>query len=151
MARSSMRPHTDLRFEALGVQPRANQLGRKVKAIASGNPDFAEALRHRMKDPQRFEAFMEGKTTYLCPDNPCSKCGGTRRVVRDRRCHACVIRKRAEGFAILKKQKQERRRHGKPAGALADSDAGTRQPESEAPPRDLFQEIFPDSLTGLAA
>jgi hypothetical protein len=77
----------DSRFSLHQRAPRADKLGRDVARICRVDHSFAEALRRRVSNPARWEAFMAGDAGYV--GNRCPRCQSTLRRTRDRSCLQC--------------------------------------------------------------
>jgi hypothetical protein len=90
----------DPRFTLHQQQPRADKLGTKQREICSRDNAFAEALRKRVSNPVRWEAFLAGKSEYEGQD--CPKCRSNRRRTRDRSCYACKLKANAENFGRIR-------------------------------------------------
>ena len=101
----SSRPHgpqTDDRFQLHQRQPRADKLDERQRRICRADPAYREALRQRVGNPDRFDAFMGCVANYVDFDRPCPACEGVRRRVRDRSCYHCHLRRGRENFDRLK-------------------------------------------------
>jgi hypothetical protein len=90
----------DPRFTLHQQQPRADKLGNKQRKICRSDNAFAEALRKRVSNPVRWEAFLAGKPEYEGQD--CPKCRSNRRRTRDRSCYACKLKANAENFRRIR-------------------------------------------------
>jgi hypothetical protein len=66
------------------------------------DPAYADALSARVNDPRRFAAFVVGATSYIRLAEPCARCGGFRRRVRDRSCYTCHLNRGKENFERMK-------------------------------------------------
>ncbi len=95
-------PRRDPRFSLHQVQPRANKLDARQRTAARMDHAFAAALEARVGDPRRFAAFMAGAASYVRIGDPCRRCGGFRRRVRDRSCYGCHLARSGENFERMK-------------------------------------------------
>jgi len=95
-------PHSDRKFSLHHQQPRADKLCARQRRLCRQDPAFAEALRRRVADPVRFDAFVSGATSYLRLAEPCKRCGGYKRRVRDRSCYQCHLARSGENFERMK-------------------------------------------------
>ena len=84
-------PQADDRFALHQRQPRADKLDNRQYRICRADHGYREALRLRVANPDRFDAFMGGIASYIDFDRPCPKCGAVRRRVRDRSCYTCHL------------------------------------------------------------
>ena len=101
-ARHPRQPRHDPRFGLHHVQPRADKLDARQRKAARMDHAFAEALGARVGDPRRFAAFMAGAPSYVRIGEPCPRCGGFRRRVRDRSCYPCHLARGGESFERMK-------------------------------------------------
>lgn len=101
-ASESLRKHHDMRFTLHHQQPRADKLCARQRRICRLDPAFADALKQRVSDPVRFEAFMSGVVSYYRLNAPCKRCGSYVRRVRDRSCYQCHLRRSGENFERMK-------------------------------------------------
>ncbi|TPE62311.1 hypothetical protein FJQ54_07250 [Sandaracinobacter neustonicus] len=95
-------PRHDPRFVLHAAQPRANKLDARQRAICKVDPAFADALSARVNDPRRFAAFAVGATSYIRMAEPCPRCEGFRRRVRDRSCYACHLNRGRDNFERMR-------------------------------------------------
>jgi len=96
------RPQHDPRFLLHHRQPRANKLDAQQRRICHADPAFSAALERRVNDPRRFAAFLAGVPSYIRLSDPCGRCGGFRRRVRDRSCYTCHLNRGRENFERMK-------------------------------------------------
>lgn len=92
----------DPRFQLHHRQPRANKLDARQRTLCRADAAFAEALRGRVSNPERFSAFIAGAASYIVLDSPCLKCGSLKKRTRDRSCHGCHLRRSGENFERMK-------------------------------------------------
>jgi hypothetical protein len=83
--------HFDGRFRLHQRQPRSDKLCRDQFKLCHVDHAFASALRQRVSNPARWEAFMGRSPEYR--GIPCPKCASTRRRTRDRSCYSCKLKK----------------------------------------------------------
>lgn len=95
-------PRHDPRFSLHRGQPRANKLDARQRNSCRMDPAFADALSARVNDPRRFAAFAAGATSYIRLAEPCARCGGFRRRVRDRSCYTCHLNRGRDNFERMK-------------------------------------------------
>lgn len=95
-------PQSDPRFTLHQRQPRADKLDTRQRRLCIADPAFREALRSRVKSPERFTAFMDGATYYVALERPCAKCGNFKRRTRDRSCYRCHLNRGGENFERMK-------------------------------------------------
>jgi hypothetical protein len=93
-------PHIDPRFTLHQQQPRADKLGIAQRRLCRMDHVFADALRKRVANPIRWDAFLAGKPDYQ--GHACPKCGSTRRRTRDRSCYLCKLQANAENFGRIR-------------------------------------------------
>lgn len=90
------------RFKATwGREPRASILDKEQRRIAMADPAYREALRRRVRSPERFAAFMAGKPFYAAPDRPCRLCGSIRKRPRDHTCLDCILAKNRGDWQMM--------------------------------------------------
>ncbi len=82
-------PKHDPRFTAHHCQPRGGKLDRRQRQLCRVDPSYQAALRPRVSDPARWDAFLGGSSQYR--GKPCRKCGSTSRRVRDASCYDCLL------------------------------------------------------------
>ena len=95
-------PQADDRFALHQRQPRADKLDNRQYRICRADHGYREALRLRVANPDRFDAFMGGIASYIDFDRPCPKCDAVRRRVRDRSCYTCHLRRGRDHFDRIK-------------------------------------------------
>lgn len=89
-------------FEAAyGRQPRASVLDSEQRKIALVDPAFREALRKRVRNPERFAAFMARQPFYMAPDRACGLCGGQRKRPRDHTCYDCILDRNRDDWEMM--------------------------------------------------
>ncbi|MDB5764199.1 MAG: hypothetical protein JWQ21_3194 [Herminiimonas sp.] len=81
----------DSRFALHGRQPRASKLDRRQLILCRNDPAYAAALRLRVSDPVRWEAFLGGRPHY--EGKVCPKCCRSSRRTRDGSCYVCLLAK----------------------------------------------------------
>lgn len=87
-------PDTLAHYESRhGVRIRASKLTRALREIAQTDTAVAEFLRARVREPERFAAFLAGRGWYDS-DRRCTRCGSARRTVYCASCHACQTARR---------------------------------------------------------
>lgn len=74
------------------VKVSANRLTKALRAALADQPEAVELLRARCGDARRFEAWLQGASTYEAAE-PCARDGSTKRITRDGYCWACKQRK----------------------------------------------------------
>jgi len=84
-----------------GRQPKASILDTEQRRIAQADPAFREALRRRVRNPERFAAFMAGKPFYTAPERPCARCGGHRKRARDHTCYDCILERNRSDWEMM--------------------------------------------------
>lgn len=95
-------PAFDPRFQLHHRQPRANKLDARQRTLCRADATFAEALRRRVSNPDRFSAFIAGAASYIVLDSPCLKCGSLKKRTRDRSCHGCHLARSGANFQRIK-------------------------------------------------
>ena len=95
-------PAFDPRFQLHHRQPRANKLDARQRTLCRADAAFAEALRRRVSNPDRFSAFIAGAASYIVLDSPCLKCGSLKKRTRDRSCHGCHLARSGANFQRIK-------------------------------------------------
>lgn len=93
-------PKHDSRFTMHHRQPRGGKLTRGQLRLCRTDPAYEAALRPRVSDPARWEAFLVGRPQYH--GKPCRKCGSTSRRVRDASCYGCLIRTNSSDWEKLR-------------------------------------------------
>lgn len=93
-------PKRDPRFTAHHRQPRGGKLDRRQLQLCRVDAAFAAALRPRVSDPVRWEAFLAGRSSYH--GKPCSRCRSTSRRVRDASCYACLLAANSGDMEMLR-------------------------------------------------
>jgi len=93
-------PHNDLRFSLHHAQPRSFRLTRQQRALCKRDPAFSEALRKRVSNPARWEAFIAGRSWY--EGKPCKRCGSTRRRVRSCDCYDCLLTVNRSDWSLMR-------------------------------------------------
>lgn len=94
--------HHDPRFALHQRQPRANKLDAKQRAICKLDHAYSEALRARVRHPERFAAFIGGASYYIDLEAPCPKCSAMKRRTRDRSCYSCHLSRGGANFERMK-------------------------------------------------
>jgi len=102
MKKKSARPQTDPRFALYQRQPRANKLDARQRSICRTDPAYQEALRVRVRNAERFAAFLDGNPQYIDAEHRCPRCGGFRRRTRDRSCYKCHLARSGDNFERMK-------------------------------------------------
>lgn len=82
-------PKHDSRFTSHHRQPRGGKLDRRQRQLCLVDLSYQAALRPRVSDPARWEAFLAGRSSYH--GKPCTRCRSTSRRVRDASCYACLL------------------------------------------------------------
>lgn len=93
-------PKHDPRFSTHHRQPRGGKLDRRQLQLCRVDAAFAAALRPRVSDPVRWEAFLAGQSCYH--GKPCSRCRSTSRRVRDASCYACLLAANSGDMEMLR-------------------------------------------------
>jgi ribosomal protein L37E len=75
-------------YAAKGHDLSAGKLTRRKRQLAQADHAVAEFFRSRLREPERFQAFIVGRTSYQS-DTPCPRCGSTQRRVYAADCAAC--------------------------------------------------------------
>lgn len=83
-------------------QPRADKLDTRQRRLCRADHAYQAALRQRVGNPDRFDAFMAGRATYIDFDRPCPKCESVRRRTRDRSCYVCHLSRGQDNFDRMK-------------------------------------------------
>ena len=92
----------DPRFIAHHRQPRVGKLDKRQFEICQKDLAYRSALEERVADPRRFGAFLAGASQYIRLGEPCPKCLGFRRRVRDRSCYTCHLERGKDNFERMK-------------------------------------------------
>ena len=95
-------PQSDPRFSLHQCQPRADKLDARQRRLCLLDLAFREALRSRVRSPERFAAFMEGAACYIALERPCAKCGNFKKRTRDRSCYRCHLNRGGQNFERMK-------------------------------------------------
>ncbi|MEG3147278.1 hypothetical protein U1839_21710 [Sphingomonas sp. RT2P30] len=93
---------TDPRFQLHHVQPRANKLDAQQRRLCNADAAFREALRGRVRNADRFTAFLAGATSYIVLGSQCHQCGSLMKRTRDRSCHGCHLSRGRPNFERIK-------------------------------------------------
>lgn len=102
MTKRPARIRNDPRFSLHQRQPRADKLDARQRSICRADPAYREALLGRVRNAERFAAFLEGHAQYIDPDRPCPRCEGFRRRTRDRSCYKCHLARSGDNFERMK-------------------------------------------------
>ena len=92
----------DPRFQLHHRQPRGDKLDARQRALCLADPAFADALKGRVQNPDRFSAFVAGAPSYVAAGSPCLKCGSLSKRVRDRSCYGCHLARGRPNFDRIK-------------------------------------------------
>lgn len=90
----------DRRFTAHHTQPRGRRLTKQQRTLCRNDPAFAQALRQRVADPARWDAFMAGESWYL--GKTCHRCGSQRRRTRCCGCYSCLLVRGAKAWDLMR-------------------------------------------------
>jgi hypothetical protein len=91
----------DTRFTMHQMQPRAGKLSQRQLAVCRQDQAFAVALRKRVSNPARWDAFIKGVNRYN--GKPCKRCGSNLRRVRDCACYDCLLATNRNDWALLRR------------------------------------------------
>lgn len=91
--------HHDPRFALHGEQPRSKRLTGRQREICMADEAFAEALRARVANPARWEAFIDGRSWF--EGRGCKRCGSTRRRVRSCDCYDCMLTANRSDWSLM--------------------------------------------------
>jgi hypothetical protein len=78
--------------QRLGILLSASKLTRTKRELARLDSAVAEHFRKRIREPERFEAFLAGRSRYIS-DTPC-RCGSSIRTVYCASCWTCQTTRR---------------------------------------------------------
>lgn len=99
MTERHLGPHYDPRFTLHGRQPRGKYLTRQQRDLCERDPAFAEALRQRVANPDRWEAFIARRAWYM--GRVCARCGSQRRRVRSNDCYDCLLSTNRNDWSLI--------------------------------------------------
>jgi len=90
----------DPRFIRHGIQPRAQYLNKRQYQVCKVDYAFKEALRVRVSNGDRWDAFIAGRSYYT--GNPCKRCQSHRRRVVNNNCYDCTLSRNKADFTLIR-------------------------------------------------